>query len=170
MASKDYIQEEATTTWQDSGGDKPMPFTGLVAGAVVCGAYLDLGAVPRADEFSFEVVIDGFNAATVVGEDLPIYFAQSEDGLSFDGVPNIEPTTTVAGAYTKAQLPNLLGPVDFLIQTDVTATTVLKITSVVRLTSRYVAPVMLNNTSDVLATTATATHTFKLTPKPREGQ
>jgi hypothetical protein len=170
MASKDYIQAETTTQWDDAGTDKVMPFTGLAADAVVCGAALDLGAAPRPDEFTVEVTIDGFGTTTVVGEDVPIYFAQSEDGTNFDGSPNTEPTTTTAGAYTTAQLPNLLGPVDFLIQTDVTATTTLKVTSAVRLTSRYIAPVIHNNTADAFATTASATHKVILTPKPREGQ
>jgi hypothetical protein len=147
-----------------------MPFTGLAADGVVCGASLDLGAAPRAHEFTMEVTIDGFGTTTVVGEDVPVYFAQSEDGTNFDGAPNVEPTTASAGTYTTAQLPNLLGPIDFAIQTDVTAGTTLKITSAVRLTSRYVAPVIHNNTADAFATTATATHKLVLTPKPREAQ
>ncbi len=170
MPSKDYIQAETVTQWDDAGTNKVMPFTGLAADGVVCGASLDLGAVPRADEFTVEVTIDGFGTATVVGEDVPLYFAQSEDGTNFDGAPNTEPTTVSAGVYAAKHLPNLLGPVDFAIQTDVTSTTVLKITSAVRLTSRYIAPVIHNNTADALATTATATHKLILTPKPREGQ
>jgi hypothetical protein len=169
MASKDLIQANTSTTWTGSGGDKVLTMSALAADGVAGGAYLDLGVVPRPDEFTMELTIDGFATATIVGEDVPVYFAQSEDASNFDGVPNTEPLATTVGAWTTAQLPNLLGPIDYAVQTDVTATTQLKITSVVRLTSRYVCPVVHNNTADVFATTATG-HKLVLTPKPREAQ
>jgi hypothetical protein len=168
MANKDYINEEASTTWNDTTGDKVIPMTGLAVDAVAVGAFLDLGAAPRADEFTVELKVDGFATAGVVGEDVPFYFIQSEDGTIFDGVPNTAPLATTAGAMGSARLPNAT-PVDFAVQTSNTSTTILKITSAVRLTSRYIAPCVHNNTADVFATTATG-HTLTLTPKPRELQ
>ncbi len=168
MASKDYINPETPTVWVESGGDKVFDLSALASLGVEMGAYLDLGAAPRNDKFSFEMLINGFATTTVIGEECRLYFSQSEATTGFDGAPTTDPTATVAGVMTVGQLVNLL-PVDTLIQYDTTAASVLKITGTVILKSRYVSPVLYNATADAFAT-STTTHKLTLTPKPREAQ
>ena len=168
MASKDYINEETATVWVDSGGDKVIPLSALAADAVAMGAYLDLGAAPRADRFSLEVLINGFATATVVGEEVRVFFSQSIATTGFDGAPTTDPTASVAGTITKEQMYNCL-PVDVLSQYDTTAGSILKITGIVTLTSRYISPIIHNATADAFLT-STTTHKLTLTPIPREAQ
>ncbi len=169
MANKDYITAETVTTWTGSGGgDKLLPLASLAADGVVMGAYLDLGDVPRAGDYSLEFKTGGFATEPVVGEAIPIYFSQSEDGLIFDGAPTTAPLPSTVGTMTTDQLKNIL-PVDFCIVASTSTTANFKITANLSLTSRYVSPVIHNDTADALANTTTG-HTLILTPKPRELQ
>jgi hypothetical protein len=168
MASKDYINPETSTVWVDSGGDKAITLASLASDSVAMGAYLDLGAAPRADKYALEVNINGFATSTVVGEEVRVFFTQSLNTTGFDGAPTTDPTASTAGTITEEQMYNCL-PIDTLVQYDTNAGSVLKITSIVTLTSRYVAPIIHNATADAFAA-GTTVHTITLTPIPREAQ
>jgi hypothetical protein len=145
-----------------------MDLGGLASGAVVCGAYLDLGAAPRADLYEVTFKIDGFDTAPVVGQVVEVWFTQSNATTGFTGAPTTDPTATVAGTVTANQAENCtFAGVARVVST--TAGDDLKAVFTVRLTSRYVAPVIVNRTDDALLSTADA-HTLVLTPIPQESQ
>lgn len=168
MASKNYIQNETPKVWTDAGGDKLLDLGGLASGAVACGAYLDLGAAPRCDVYQVEMFIDGFDTAPTVGRTVDLFFTQSEDGTNFDGVPTTAPTSSTQGTVTGDQTRNLLYA-GSLAAYSTTAGLELRGRFVVRLTSRYVAPVVFNRVDDPLLSTSDA-HKITLTPIPYESQ
>ena len=162
MANKVYINEETTKTWTDTGGDYAMDLGALAADAVRVGTQGDLGAAPRADQYSWKLVIDGFDTAPVVGETVDLYLAFS-DGTYVDGDVG---TSDAAGATV--DLPNLLFLGSAVVQTT-TAGDNLIISGMVQIAQRYVSPVIHNNTADALLSTADS-HKFILTPVPPEVQ
>ena len=162
MANKVYIAEETARTWTDTGGDYTLDLGSLAADAVRVGAQGDLGAAPRADQYQFKLVIDGFDTAPVVGETVDLYLAFS-DGTYVDG----DVGTADAAGFT-ADLPNLMYAGSASVQT-ITAGDNLIISGLVQITQRYVSPVIHNNTADALLGTADA-HKFILTPVPPEVQ
>ena len=164
MANKVYIQEETSKTWSDAttGGDYVMDLGSLAPDNVKVGAQCDLGAAPRADQYAYKFVIDGFDTAPVVGETVDLYLAFS-DGTYVDG----DVGTSDAAGFT-SDLPNLL----FLGAASVQTTTAgdnLIISGVCQITQRYVSPVVHNNTAEALLGTAES-HKFILTPVPPEVQ
>lgn len=162
MANKIYINEETAKTWTDTGGDYAMDLGSLAADGVRVGAQGDLGVAPRADQYNWKLVIDGFDTAPVVGETVDLYLAFS-DGTYVDG----DVGTSDAAGFT-SDLPNLL----FLGAASVQTTTAgdnLIISGVCQITQRYVSPVIHNNTADALLGTADS-HKFILTPVPPEAQ
>lgn len=170
MANKLYIAEEAVRLWTDAGNspDEALDLGGLAAGAVAMGSFHDLGAAPRAQDYMWELRIDGFATAPVVGEPVLLYLAFSNATTIFDGEPTTDPTTTVEGTMTVAQLRNAL----FIGAATVYSTTAadeLKVSGKVRITHRYVSPVVHNDTADALAS-ASEFHSFKLWPIPPEIQ
>jgi hypothetical protein len=162
MANKVYIAEETAKTWTDTGGDYTLDLGSLAADAVRVGAQGDLGAAPRADQYQFKLVIDGFDTAPVVGETVDLYLAFS-DGTYVDG----DVGTADAAGFT-ADLPNLMYAGSASVQT-ITAGDNLIISGLVQITQRYVSPVIHNNTADALLGTSDA-HKFILTPVPPEVQ
>ena len=162
MANKVYIAEETAKTWTDTGGDYTLDLGSLSADGVKVGAQGDLGAAPRADQYQFKLVIDGFDTAPVVGETVDLYLAFS-DGTYVDG----DVGTADAAGFT-ADLPNLMYAGSASVQT-ITAGDNLIISGLVQITQRYVSPVIHNNTADALLGTADA-HKFILTPVPPEVQ
>jgi len=168
MTSKAYISPETVTTWTGSGGDKVLTLASLAADAVAMGAFQDLGASPRSQDYAFELKIGGFSTAPVIGADVDLYFSQSIATTNFDGNPTTDPAPSTVGTMTTDQLKNLM-LVDVAIVPSTSTTDGMKITGVARLTSRYVSPVIHNNTVDALANTATG-HSLILIPVPLEAQ
>ncbi len=86
----------------------------------------------------------------------------------FDGEPTTDPTDTVEGTMTAAQIRNTM-----FIGAAVVWSTVqgneLKISGRTRIVHRYVSPVVYNNTADALESTSEF-HFFRLTPIPPEIQ
>ena len=164
MANKVYIQEETAKTWSDAttGGDYVMDLGSLAPDNVKVGAQCDLGAAPRADQYAYKFVIDGFDTAPVVGETVDLYLAFS-DGTYVDG----DVGTADAAGFT-ADLPNLMYLGSASVQTT-TAADNLIISGLVNIPFRYVSPVVHNNTADALLGTSDA-HKFILTPVPPEVQ
>lgn len=171
MPNKVYINTETSRAWSDATTalDELIDCGGLATGAVRCGSFHDLGAAPRSEWYEVEFLISGFDAAPVVGEGVDLYFTQSNATTGFSGAPTTDPTTTVEGTITANQLKNLLGPIVSAIVVSTIAADELRVFAVVRLTSRYVAPVVHNNTADALLSTSDA-HTVTLTPIPQEIQ
>ena len=66
MANKVYINEETAKTWTDTGRDYTLDLGSLAADGVKVGAQGDLGAAPRADQYAYKFVIDGFDTSSVV--------------------------------------------------------------------------------------------------------
>jgi len=162
MANKVYIAEETAKTWTDTGGDYALDLGSLAADGVRVGAQGDLGAAPRADQYMFKFVVDGFDTAPVVGETVDLYIATS-DGSYVDG----DVGTADAAGFT-ADLPNLMYLGSASVQTT-TASDKLIISGLVNIPFRYVSPVVHNNTADALLGTSDA-HKFILTPVPPEVQ
>lgn len=170
MANKIYINPETTITWLNTGGDELLDLGGADgdSGDVAVGSFHDLGSGVRSEWYDWELFIDGFATAPVVGETADLYLIQSNETTSFDGNPTTDPTTTVQGAATTDQLRNMTY-VGSAVVYSITAGDELKVHGVVRLTQRYVSPVVHNNTADDFAISGDA-HSFKLTPIPPEVQ
>jgi hypothetical protein len=168
MASKSYQQVETAVTWTDSGGDELLDLGGLASGSVKCGSFLDLGAAPRADIYECRVKLSGFDTAPVVGQVVEVWFTESNATTGFDGPPTTDPTTSAEGTMTADQAENCTyGGIARVHST--TASDDVQAKFRVQLTSRYVAPVVVNRTDDALLSTAD-THTLVLTPIPQESQ
>lgn len=163
MANKIYIAQETAIVWTDTGGDYAMDMGNLAAGAVRVGAQGDLGVAPRASRYGWQLVIDGFATAPVVGEAVYAYLAFSFDGTDIDGDVG---ASDAAGSTV--QLPNLL-PLGAAVVQTTTATNELMVSGIVDIVARYVSPVVHNATADALLGTSDA-HTFKLWPMPPEVQ
>ncbi len=175
MASgKEYISPETTITWTDSGGDELLDLGGAAAGTSTMGSFLDLESisasalVSRALDYEFEMTIDGFDTAPVVGESVDLYWSQSNATTNFDGNPTSDPTTTAEGAIIENALKNLILSGSAIVYTT-TAADELKISGMVQLPLRYVSPVVHNNTADALLSSSDA-HSIKLTAIPKEIQ
>lgn len=170
-ANKVYIAPEASRTWTDAGtgGDELLDAGGLAAAALVMGSFHDLGSASRADTYNFEMFIDAFDTDPVVGETVDLYFCQSNATTNFGGIPGTDPTTTVEGAITLDEVKNCMFAGSASVHTTTAASAILKITGLVRLTSRYVAPVIHNNTADALLSTSDA-HLVVLVGVPSEVQ
>jgi hypothetical protein len=167
MAGEIYQKRGTPIVWTDSGGNEELDLGGLAAGAVLGGSYYDRGdlsVTPAPDEYEWEMIIDGFNTAPVVGETVDLYFAGSNATTLFDGQLIADPTDTVdtATGPTAAMLKNMMF-VGSVVVHSTTAADELQARGVVRFTSRYISPVVHNNTADALLGTADS-HKITLTP------
>lgn len=163
MANKIYGAQETALVWTDSGGDYTFDLGGLAAGSVRVGGQGDLGSASRATRYHWELVIDGFDTAPVVGEVILLYIAKA---MGSTDIPGDIGASDAAGATV--DLPNLTYLGRAVVQTT-TAADELIIAGEVEIISRYVSPVVYNKTADALLSTADA-HTFKLWPVPPEVQ
>lgn len=170
MANKVYLAEETARTWSDAGttSDELLDLGGLAAGSVQGGSYWDLGAAPRAARYKFELFIDGFDTAPVVGEVIDLYVVESDDASNFTGEPTTDPGDATAATVTENQLANAkyVGSVTVV---STTAGDNLRGIFTAEIHSRYIAPVVVNNTADALLSTADA-HMLTVTPIPPEIQ
>jgi hypothetical protein len=167
MPSKSYQVRETSTTFTDSGGDKLLDLQSLADGAVKMSAYLDLGAGAKSSIFEVSILIDGVTAAPAAKQPVELWFSQSDDGTTFDGVPTTAPTATVHGVMTEDQTHNCwLGPVARTVST--TASDKFQARQTIRLTARYVSMVVVNNSGQALS--AAGSHKVILTPVPQEAQ
>jgi hypothetical protein len=109
------------------------------------GAYADLGADPRADMYEIEFFIDGLDGGTaLVGQTIDLYMAQSNSTTEFDGAPSTAPTDSTQGTITADQARNLLYIGSLSAYSTTESDNLLRGRFVARLTSRYVAPVVVN--------------------------
>lgn len=167
MANKVYIAPETSITWTDSGGDEALDLGGLAADAGRQGDQRDLGAGSRAVLYEWILFIDGFDTAPVVGQTVDLYFAQS-NGTEGDGA-GVSFSDTGDGALASTNiLPNLKLAGSVVVRSTTAADDIVA-RGVVALTSRYVVPVVHNNTADALLSTSDG-HKVILTPVPPEVQ
>jgi hypothetical protein len=164
MPNKVYINPEATRTWSDAGtaSDETMDLGGLAADAARLGDRWDTGAGARAEWYEWRLIIDGFNTSPVVGESVDAYLAFS-DGTNANGNVGI-----TDGSLNIEVLPNLQYLGSAVVQSTSVAQSLIT-SGVVRIASRYVSPVVHNNTVDALNSTSDS-HKFILTPIPYEVQ
>ncbi len=113
-------------------------------------------------------MIGGFDTAPIVGEAVALWITQSKTGVDFDGRVTTDPTSTVEGVATAEQAGNCL-PAGGVRVYSITAADELQCRRVVRLTGRYVAPIIINHTQDALLSTSDS-HKVILTPIPQEAQ
>ncbi len=167
MPTKTYIQPETAIVWTDTGGDYALDCGSLAADGVRVGAQGDLGtdAAGRADRYQWQLIVDGFDTAPVVGEAVHVYLSFALDGSNtiMDGDVGV---SDAAGATV--DLPNLLYLGSAIVQTT-TAADELIISGIVDIGARYVSPVVHNDTADALLGTSD-THKFTLVPIPYESQ
>lgn len=163
MVNKVYINPETSKTWTDTGGDYAFDLGGLAADGVRASTYGDLGAAPRSEWFRWQLIIDGFDTAPVVGETVNVYISLSDDATVFDG-----DVSGTDGASSTVVLPNLKYLGTATVQTT-TTTDELVVSGIARIPARYVVAVVHNNTADALASSGDA-HKFILTPIPAEVQ
>lgn len=170
MASKSLQASETSTTWTDTGGDKLLDLGNINPnGGSKVGAYLDLGVSPRADWYEAVLTIDGYNTNPLSGEPVELWFTQSNSTTGFDGQLTTDPTATTHGTLTGDQIENL--KFAMVVRSYSTAAAdVLQSRCRIKLTSRYVSPVVINRSvADPLSGTGDS-HTLVLTPIPQEGQ
>lgn len=168
MPNKIYQAPETSITWTDTGGDELLDLGGLATNSLKMGAYYDRGSGSKSGKYRYQLIIDGFDTAPVVGETISLYISQSNDGTNFDGQPTTAPTTSAEGTITADQAKNCLY-VDSATVYSTTAGDELQISGEVYLSGQYISPVVYNKTADALLSTSDA-HKFILTPIPDEVQ
>ncbi len=163
MVNKVYYNPETAITWA-VGGTPDLDLGGLAADAVRVGQRHDFGSGAQPGWFHWRLKIDGFDTAPVVDERVEVYLAGS-DGTIEDGEVG-----TADAAGTTVSLPNLWHIGGASVQTT-TAGDNLQVSSdaPIYIASRYISPVIHNNTADALLGTADA-HNFILIPVPPELQ
>jgi len=170
MASKSYQASETPTTWTDSGGDKLLDLGGLaVSGGAAVGAYLDLGVSPRPNWYEVVLHIDGYVAGPAVGDLVEIWFTQSNSTTGFDGHLTSDPTSSAEGTVTAEQAENTLF-CRSLRAVSTTAADELQGRCFIKLTGRYVAPIVVNWSLTRGLASSGDSHSVVLTPVPQEGQ
>ena len=162
MANKLYVARETAIVWTDSGGDLALTFAALSPDAVRIGARKDFGAGSTARRYEWRAVVQ-FDTAPVVGETVDLYLATS-DGTDADGA-----TGTGDAAGTTTKLKNLKPIGRIIVDTTSVETDIIASGECV-INTRYVSPVVHNNTADSLANTGTPVCSFTLTPIPPEIQ
>ncbi len=163
MANKVFVNPETKIVWA-VGGTPDLDLGALAADGVRVGQQTDRGASARSAWFYWEMFIDGFDTAPVVGERVEIYLAMAHESASV-----VTGTVGVADAAgVTVALPNLLHLGGAAVQTT-TAGDNLVVSGEIYVTARYLSVVVHNNTADALLGTADA-HLFTLTPMPPELQ
>ena len=162
MASKVYVARETSTVWSDTAGDLALTLNNLAAGAGRVGARKDFGTGSTAYHYSWRFTCQ-FETAPVVGEVVNIYLAWS-DGTEEDGQIGVADADLSALDKVKnlKHIGNLIVDVA-TVDIDFTSS------GVCTIPTRYVSPVIVNNTADNLQAT-NDTGEFTLTPIPFESQ
>ena len=161
MVDKVYVARETPTVWSDTAGDLVMTLNNLAAAAVRVGARKDLGADSISEWYSWRMTIQ-FESAPVVNESVDVYLSTS-DGSEEDG--------QVGTADAASDINHLLNchQIGSVMVTSTDASHDMTASGVCRIPTRYVSPVIHNNTADNLKAT-NDTSEFTLTPIPPEIQ
>ena len=162
MANKVYIAREASVVWSDTAGDFVMTLNDLDAGVARIGEQKDWGAGSTSEWYEWRLTVQ-FETAPVVGETVDVYLSTS-DGSEEDG----------QAGWTNIDVSdnNLLKNMHYigsLVVTSVDAGSDMTTSGICRIATRYVSPVIHNNTADNLKATNDLSE-FTLTPIPPEIQ
>ena len=166
MATKIYLEEETSITFGSNATSDDVEWTteSLAGGSARQSDPHDLGAAPRAEMYRWRAYTQTQGTSSAVGDTLDVYFTTSDDASRYDN----DDTTGDKGVSSTDKLNNL-HYAGSIIMDEVAADTEFVASGVVRLTSRYVAAVIHNNTSST--TTADAEETkLVLTPLAYESQ
>lgn len=161
MANKVYVARETAIVWSDTAGDLVMTLNNLAAGAVRIGVRKDFGAGSTSEWYTWRLTVQ-FDTAPVVGETIDVYLAWS-DGTEEDGQMGV---ADAAGDTNSIKNCKLIGQ---LVVTSTDADHDMTASGVCRIPTRYVSPVIHNDTADNLQAT-NDTGEFTLTPIPPEIQ
>ena len=153
--SREAIHRLTPITWSDTLGTEVITLKNLAAGAVRVGAQHDFGPGMLYERYEWRLTVQ-FATAPVVAETIAVYLARS-DGTAIDGGVG-----AVDAAGVVAWLTNLEDLGDLTV-TSVDADHDMTVSGVVTLLSRYVSPVIHNNTADNLRNTDDSCE-FTLTP------
>ncbi len=162
MANKIYTAREASTVWSDTAGNLVMTLNNLAAGVGRVGARKDYGAGSTAKLYSWRLTVQ-FETEPVVPETIGIYLATS-DGTEEDGQVGVAD----AALATEDKLRNLMF-IGSLVVDVATVDIDFTASGVCEIPTRYVSPVIFNDTADNLQAT-NDTGEFTLTPIPGELQ
>lgn len=159
---KVYVARETPVVWSDTAGDLVMTLNNLAAGAGRVGAQKDWGAGSTSEWYEWRLTAQ-FETAPVVGETVGVYLSTS-DGTEEDG----QEGGADAALGSVNSLLNM-HPLRPLSVTSVDAAHDMTVSGICRIVTRYVSPVIHNNTADNLKA-ANDTCKFTLTPIPPESQ
>lgn len=162
MATKTYLVRETPIVWSDSGADLVMTLNDLDNGVARIGAQKNFGAGSTADEFEWRLTVQ-FETEPVVGETVDVYLSTS-NGTEEDGQEGVAD----ADVGDNGSLKNM-HYIGSLVVTTATVDHDMTASGICRITTRYVCPVIHNNTADHLQATAN-TGEFTLTPLAYESQ
>ncbi len=158
---KIYARREAAIVWGDSGRDLVMTLNNLAADAVRVGARKDWAAASTSEWYTWRLTVQ-FETAPVIGETINIYLSWS-DGTEEDGQLG---TADAAGDTDSLANMKLIGQ---LIVTSTDTAHDMTASGICRIPTRYVSPVIHNDTVDNLKATANVSE-FTLTPIPPDVQ
>lgn len=161
MANKVYVARETPIKWSDTAGDLVMTLNNLAAGAARVGAQKDWGAGSTAYRYEWRLTVQ-FETAPVVGEAVEVHLSTS-DGSEEDGQIGVADAACLVNALKNCHL------IGILIVTSTDAAHDMTASGVCSIPTRYVCPVIYNNTVDNLKAT-NDTCEFTLTPIPEEVQ
>lgn len=162
MGSKIYVARETAIVWSDTTGDLAITLNNLAAGAGRVGARKDFGIGSTSEWYEWRLTVQ-FETAPVVGETVEIYLSTS-DGTEEDG----QVGTADAALDSSNTLKNLK-LIGILVVSSTDADHDMTTSGICRIPTRYVSPIIYNNTADNLQA-ANDTCEFTLTPIPPEIQ
>jgi len=146
MGNKIYVARETPVVWSDTAGDLAITINNLAAAAGRVGAQKDWGAGSTSEWYEWRLTVQ-FETAPVVGETVDIYLSTS-DGTEEDGQVGV--ADAALSAADKLKNLHYIGSLVVDVATvdiDFTAS------GICRITTRYVSPVIHNNTADNLQAT-----------------
>jgi len=162
MANKVYVARETAIVWSDTAGDLAMTLNDLDAGVARIGAQKDWGAGSTSEWYEWRLTVQ-FETAPVVGETVLVYLSTS-DGSEEDGQEGAADADVADNNSLKNM--HLIG---VLVVTSTDADHDMTASGICRIPTRYVCPVIHNNTADNLAAHNDVSE-FTLRPIPPEVQ
>lgn len=162
MANKVYVARETPIVWSDTVGDLVITLNNLATTVARVGAQKDFGAGSTSEWYEWRLTVQ-FDTAPVVGETVDIYMSTS-NGTEEDGQEGVAD----ADVGDNGSLKNMQF-IGSLVVTTATADHDMTTSGICRIATRYVSPVIHNNTANNLQAT-NDTGEFTLTPIPPEIQ
>ena len=166
MANKVLIDPETTIEWRDSGGDETITLASLGAGVGRNGEFHDWGAAPRSLRYYLKFFCQ-FDATPVVGDTVLIFVREAGLTASIVKPTNDDGDGDIAlSALDKIRNLKL---VTRLSVDEASTSGVMAVETFFRTAARQFAPVVFNNSADILHSTA-ANNGVDITPVPFEIQ